>query len=58
MYREAGDYEAAVQCFRQARQVDPRHANSMFNEGVVLLNDLEASGRSAPGLAEAFGDQP
>lgn len=41
MYREAADYEAAVQSFRQARQADPRHVNSMFNEGVVLLNDLK-----------------
>lgn len=41
MYRETGDFEKAVQSFRMAREADPRHINSMFNEGVVLLNDLK-----------------
>lgn len=40
MYRETGDFAKAVATFHKAIEVDPGHQNAMFNEGVVLANDL------------------
>ncbi len=40
MYRAAGQYEKALDCFARARQVAPGHIVSLFNEGVVLNYDL------------------
>ncbi len=40
MYRETGRYTRALECFREAVAINPRHENAMYNEGVVLLNDL------------------
>lgn len=40
MYREKGEYEKAVGAFRKAIAIEPQHQNAMFNEGVVLANDL------------------
>lgn len=40
MYREKGDFAKAVECFRKAVTINPRHENALFNEGVVLANDL------------------
>jgi|YNPNPStandDraft_1061719.scaffolds.fasta_scaffold15217_2 cytochrome c-type biogenesis protein CcmH/NrfG len=40
MYRALGQPEKAVELFREAHRVDPKHFNSLYNEGVVLLHDL------------------
>lgn len=39
-YRDMGRYEDAVRAFRTAAKLDPKHANSRYNTGVVLLHDL------------------
>ncbi len=40
MYRALGQPQKAVELFREAHRVDPGHFNSLYNEGVVLLHDL------------------
>lgn len=40
MYRLLGQPQKAVELFREAHRVDPNHFNSLYNEGVVLLHDL------------------
>lgn len=40
MYRELKEFQKAVECFRKATQLNPRHTNALFNEGVVLAYDL------------------
>lgn len=40
MYRELGQPELALDCFRKASALDPAHQNSVFNQGVVLYFDL------------------
>lgn len=47
MQREVGNYDKAVECFRQAIEINPRHENAMFNEGVVLANDLDKNKEAA-----------
>lgn len=48
MYRASGNYRQALECFQKASAVNPRHVNSLFNEGVVLAMDLD---RKDDGLA-------
>lgn len=40
MYRLLGQPQKAVEFFREAHRLDPNHFNSLYNEGVVLLHDL------------------
>lgn len=47
MYREKGEYEKAVGAFRKAIAIDQHHQNAMFNEGVVLANDLHKKAEAA-----------
>ena len=39
MYRNLGDIERALQEFGKAAQGDPKHVNSRYNIGIVLLHD-------------------
>ena len=39
-YRRMGNPGKAVEAFRQARKLDPRHENSALNLGIVLFHDL------------------
>jgi cytochrome c-type biogenesis protein CcmH/NrfG len=41
MYRRLGQFDRAIEEFRKAAQNDPKHANSQYNIGVVLLHDKE-----------------
>ncbi|MGQ9645551.1 MAG: tetratricopeptide repeat protein [Thermodesulfobacteriota bacterium] len=41
MYRRLGDPDRALQEFRQAAHNDPKHINSRFNIGIVLLHDKQ-----------------
>ncbi len=41
MYRKLGQFDRAIEEFRKAAQSDPRHANSRYNIGIVLLHDKE-----------------
>jgi len=39
MYRKLGQFDKALEEFRKAAQGDPKHANSRYNIGIVLLHD-------------------
>jgi cytochrome c-type biogenesis protein CcmH/NrfG len=39
MYRALKDYDRAVKELREAASYDPKHANSRFNLGIVMLHD-------------------
>lgn len=39
MYRKLGQFDRALEEFRKAAQSDPKHANSRYNIGLVLLHD-------------------
>jgi cytochrome c-type biogenesis protein CcmH/NrfG len=41
MYRELGAFDKAIANFQKANQADPKHVQSLFNLGVVYLNDLK-----------------
>jgi cytochrome c-type biogenesis protein CcmH/NrfG len=39
MYRKLGQFDRALEEFRKAAQSDPKHVNSRYNIGLVLLHD-------------------
>lgn len=39
MFRSLGRFDRAIEEFRKAAQGDPKHANSRYNIGIVLLHD-------------------
>jgi tetratricopeptide (TPR) repeat protein len=39
MYRNAGEIDKAIDEFKKAAQIDPKHVNSRYNLGLVLLHD-------------------
>jgi len=39
MYRKLGEFDRALEEFRKAAQIDPKHANSRYDIGIVLLHD-------------------
>jgi len=41
MYRKLGDSDRALKEFRTAAQTDPKHVNSRYNIGIVLLHDKQ-----------------
>ena len=41
MYRTLGDFDRAIQEFRLAAKSDPKHSNSRYNIGIVLLHDKQ-----------------
>jgi tetratricopeptide (TPR) repeat protein len=41
MFRRLGGYDRAVANFSKANQIDPRHANSLFNLGITYRYDLQ-----------------
>ena len=40
MFRQLGWYEKAIETFQQANKLDPKHVNSLFNLGIVYMQDL------------------
>lgn len=53
MYRALGQPKKAVELYREAQRIDPNHFHSLYNEGVVLLhdlNDLEGAARAWEGF--------
>ena len=40
MFRQLGWYEKAIETFQQANQLNPKHVNSLFNMGIVYMQDL------------------
>lgn len=48
MYRRDGQFEKALEQFNKAMQLNPKHEQSRFNKGVVLVHDLN---REAEGIA-------
>jgi cytochrome c-type biogenesis protein CcmH/NrfG len=41
MYRKLGQFDKAIEEFRKAAQGDPKHVNSRYNIGLVLLHDKQ-----------------
>ena len=41
MYRKLGQFDRAIEEFRKATQSDPKHVNSRYNIGLVLLHDKQ-----------------
>ena len=41
MYRNLGNVDRALEEFRRAAQSDPKHLNSRYNIGIVLLHDKQ-----------------
>jgi cytochrome c-type biogenesis protein CcmH/NrfG len=41
MYRKLGQFDKAIQEFKKAAQSDPKHVNSRYNIGLVLLHDKQ-----------------
>jgi tetratricopeptide (TPR) repeat protein len=41
MYRRLGEFDRALEEFRKAAQNDPKHVNSRYNIGIVLLHDKQ-----------------
>ncbi|MCJ7704553.1 MAG: tetratricopeptide repeat protein [Desulfobacterales bacterium] len=41
MYRALGDFDRAIEEFKRAAQSDPKHINSRYNMGIVLLHDKQ-----------------
>ncbi|OGP73393.1 MAG: hypothetical protein A2V86_15320 [Deltaproteobacteria bacterium RBG_16_49_23] len=41
MYRALGDFDRAIEEFKKATQSDPKHVNSRYNIGIVLLHDKQ-----------------
>ena len=41
MYRKLGQFDKAIEEFRKAAQGDPKHINSRYNIGLVLLHDKQ-----------------
>ena len=39
VYRDMGRLDDALRMYQQAAKADPKHANSRYNQGVVLLHD-------------------
>ncbi|BDG05416.1 tetratricopeptide repeat protein [Anaeromyxobacter oryzae] len=46
MYRALGQYDRAIENFEKANKADPTHTQSLFNEGVVYLNDLHDAAKA------------
>jgi tetratricopeptide (TPR) repeat protein len=41
MYRRSGNPQEAMRCFDKAAAIDPRHRQSRYNKGIVLMHDLK-----------------
>jgi tetratricopeptide (TPR) repeat protein len=41
MYRALGDFDRAIEEFKKAAQANPKHVNSRYNIGIVLLHDKQ-----------------
>ena len=41
MYRKLGEFDRAIEEFKKAAQSDPKHVNSRYNLGMVLLHDKQ-----------------
>jgi tetratricopeptide (TPR) repeat protein len=41
MYRRLGEFDRALEEFKKAAQSDPKHVNSRYNIGIVLLHDRQ-----------------
>jgi tetratricopeptide (TPR) repeat protein len=50
MYRKLGQFDRALEEFRKAARTDPKHVNSRYNTGLVLLHDKQ----DMPGAIKAW----
>ncbi len=52
MYRKLEQFDRAIEEIRKAAKSDPKHANSRYNIGIVLLHDKE----DIKGAIKAWGE--
>jgi tetratricopeptide (TPR) repeat protein len=60
-FRRAGDYDRAIEELKKAISANPRHPQSRYNLGVILLQDkkdLEGGIKAWEGLLENIPDYP
>ena len=50
MFRQLGWYEKAIETFQQANQLNPEHVNSLFNMGIVYMQDLRDNEKAKEAL--------
>lgn len=58
MYRETGQFERALDCFKKAVEANPKHENALYNEGVVLLYDLQKKPEAATAWQKLLNINP
>ena len=46
MYRKMGLFDKAIENFERASKLDPKHAQSLFNLGVIYANDLKQNDKA------------
>lgn len=58
MYRAMGQYDKALANFQKANKLDPAHAQSLFNIGVVYANDLNKPDEAAKAWNKILATAP
>lgn len=58
MYRETKAFEKALESFRKAQALNPKHSQSAFNEGIVLLYDLQRKDEALACWQRILADNP
>lgn len=48
MFRKVGWYDKAIANFEKAGKIDPNHLQSLYNAGLVYLNDLKQPEKAVP----------
>ena len=57
-YRNLGDFDRALELFRKARAVDPKHWQSLYNEVIVLAMDKHDHPGADAALARLKAEHP
>jgi cytochrome c-type biogenesis protein CcmH/NrfG len=58
MYRDLGQFDRAVANFQKANQIDPKHVQSLFNLGVVYMNDLKQPKKAIEAWSKVIESAP
>jgi cytochrome c-type biogenesis protein CcmH/NrfG len=58
MYRDTGRFDEAIANFEKAGAIDPRHAQSAYNLGVVWANDKHDAARASAAFKKVISIAP
>ena len=58
MYRKVGWFDKAIANFERAQQLDPKHLQSLFNLGVVYMEDLKQPDKAVKYWSRALEIDP